>query len=276
MAQYRAALEAYNQAHDVYAAAASAYWRAIAAKRQSRNAKRARGEALSIDDYVLDQPPVYTGPPKPRNPLQAGSAAAAGLCAGGRRLSCRGGTRNSNSRRNCRKATIEFKRAYANVALAAGLTRDQVVRIYGFEATGNGSYDVEAGREYNKHGRAITTALGYNQLLATNTGRDRCRRRQPFPRRFAGQSRAIADRSTMGAGEQDRDLAPNDRVCPKRAGRLGPARNPGQHRKGPRRACAQSRPRRRSLAADAEASGFGRVRAPQGRSPHRSAPPSWK
>ena len=63
----------------------------------------------------------------------------------------------------------QFKRAYANVALAAGLTRDQVVRIYGFEATGNGSYDVEAGREYNTHARAITTALGYNQLLATNT-----------------------------------------------------------------------------------------------------------
>jgi hypothetical protein len=49
------------------------------------------------------------------------------------------------------------------------LTRDQIVRIYGFEASGNGSYDVEAGLEYNKHGRAITTALGYNQLLATNS-----------------------------------------------------------------------------------------------------------
>jgi hypothetical protein len=44
------------------------------------------------------------------------------------------------------------------------------VRIYGFEATGNGGYDVEAGLEYNKPGaRAITTALGYNQLLATNS-----------------------------------------------------------------------------------------------------------
>ena len=43
------------------------------------------------------------------------------------------------------------------------------MRIYGFEATGNGNYDVEAGLEYNKHGRAITTALGYNQLLATNS-----------------------------------------------------------------------------------------------------------
>jgi hypothetical protein len=49
------------------------------------------------------------------------------------------------------------------------LTKDQVVRVYSFEATGNGNYDVEAGLEYNKRARAITTALGYNQLLATNS-----------------------------------------------------------------------------------------------------------
>jgi hypothetical protein len=65
---------------------------------------------------------------------------------------------------------IEFKRAYAQTAAAAGLTKDQVVRIYSFEATGNGTYDLQAGLEYNKPGaRAITTALGYNQLLATNS-----------------------------------------------------------------------------------------------------------
>jgi hypothetical protein len=63
----------------------------------------------------------------------------------------------------------EFKRAYAKAASAAGLTKEQVVRIYGFEAGGNGDYDVQAGLEYNKRARAITTALGYNQLLATNT-----------------------------------------------------------------------------------------------------------
>ena len=63
----------------------------------------------------------------------------------------------------------EFKRAYARTALAAGLTREQIVRIYGFEAGGNGDYDVQAGLEYNKRARAITTALGYNQLLSTNT-----------------------------------------------------------------------------------------------------------
>jgi hypothetical protein len=63
----------------------------------------------------------------------------------------------------------EFKRAYAKVALAAGLNAEQIVRIYSFEAGGNGEYDVQAGRERDKQARAITTALGYNQLLATNS-----------------------------------------------------------------------------------------------------------
>ena len=168
MAQYHAELEAYNQFHDAYAAAASAYWREIAAKRQLRNAKRANGEALSIDDYVLTQPPVYSGPPKPRNPLKPEAppqrvyvpVVADFLSAAEREFKFAPQRPQSDD---------QFKRAYASVALAAGLTRDQVLRIYGFEATGNGSYDVEAGREYNTHARAITTALGYNQLLATNS-----------------------------------------------------------------------------------------------------------
>ena len=168
MAQYHAALEAYNQSHEAYAAAANAYWREIATKRQLRNAKRAHGEALALDDYVLAQPPVYSGPPKPRNPLKPEvppqriyvPVVADFLSAAEREFRFAPQLPQSDD---------QFKRAYADVALAAGLTPAQVVRIYGFEATGNGSYDVEAGREYNKHARAITTALGYNQLLATNT-----------------------------------------------------------------------------------------------------------
>jgi len=168
MAQYRRALEAYNEAQRIYAAVASAYWHSISEKRQLRNAKRSRGEPLLIDDYVLDQPPVYTGPPKPRNPLQPEAPpprvyvpVVADFLAAARR--------EFKFEPRLPQNDGEFKRAYAPIAAAAGLTRDQVVRIYAFEATGNGSYDVEAGLEYNKHGRAITTALGYNQLLATNS-----------------------------------------------------------------------------------------------------------
>jgi hypothetical protein len=63
----------------------------------------------------------------------------------------------------------EFKRAYARAAAAAGLTRDQAVRVYAFEATGNGKYDLVAGQEFDRNAPAITTALGYNQLLSTNS-----------------------------------------------------------------------------------------------------------
>ena len=79
------------------------------------------------------------------------------------------------------------------MALAAGLTKDQVVRIYGFEATGNGNYDVEAGLEYNKHGRAITTALGYNQLLATNSVEIVAENGSQFINALRGQAAQLPD-----------------------------------------------------------------------------------
>jgi hypothetical protein len=168
LAQYRRALEAYNEAQARYAALARSYWDSISEKRQLRNAKRARGEALAIEDYVLDQPPVYTGPPRPKNPLgpepsphRAYVPVVADFLAAA--------ADEFKFRPHLPATESEFKRVYARTALAAGLTKDQIVRIYGFEATGNGSYDVEAGLEFSKQARAITTALGYNQLLATNS-----------------------------------------------------------------------------------------------------------
>jgi len=171
MARYRRDLAAYMQAQASYTAAAEAYWSAIAEKRHLRAAKRASHEPISLDDYVLTQPPVYTGPPKPRDPSKSHEEAppapaiyvpvvADFLAAAQREFKLMPRRPQSDS---------EFKRAYAKVALAAGLTKEQIVRIYGFEAGGNGAYDVQAGLEYSKRARAITTALGYNQLLATNT-----------------------------------------------------------------------------------------------------------
>ena len=65
---------------------------------------------------------------------------------------------------------LEFKRAYARVALAAGLTREQAVRVYSFETGGNGNHDMQSGLSASRPGsRAISTAIGYNQLLTTNS-----------------------------------------------------------------------------------------------------------
>jgi hypothetical protein len=167
MAQYRRALEEYTKARQIYAAVSAAYWNSIAEKRRMRNAKRASNEPILIEDYVLDQPPAYTGPPKPRNPLKPQAPPRIYVPVVADFLAA--AQREFNFRPSLPQSDGEFKRVYAKAALAAGLTKDQIVRIYGFEATGNGSYDVEAGLEYNKRARAITTALGYNQLLATNS-----------------------------------------------------------------------------------------------------------
>ena len=169
MAQYRRALAEYQAARTAYAAAADAYWSSIAQQRRQRNAKRANHEQLSIDDYVLTQPPVYAGPPKPRDPSKPTEqvppppyvpVVSDFLADARQEFEFAPRTPQSES---------EFKRAYAKVALAAGLNTEQIVRIYSFEAGGNGEYDVQAGRERDKQARAITTALGYNQLLATNS-----------------------------------------------------------------------------------------------------------
>ena len=187
MAQYRRALEEYNRAWQSYTAASSAYWNQISEKRQLRNAKRARGEPISMSDYVLAQPPVYTGPPKPQHPFKPEVPppriyvpVVADFVIAARQ--------EFKFIPRFPQSETEFKRGYAKVALAAGLAREQIVRIYGFEATGNGAYDIEAGLEYNKHGRAITTALGYNQLLATNSVEILAEKGDEFIKRVASKS----------------------------------------------------------------------------------------
>ena len=53
---------------------------------------------------------------------------------------------------------------------AAGLTREQAVRVYSFETGGNGNHDMQSGLSASRPGsRAISTAIGYNQLLTTNS-----------------------------------------------------------------------------------------------------------
>jgi hypothetical protein len=170
MAEYRRALDAYNKVHDAYVASASAYWSAIADKRKTRFAKRARNEPLVIDDYVLTQPPAYTGPPKPVDPSAPKEETPPPPTVPVVADFLNAAMQEYKFAPRRPRSEIEFKRAYARVAAAAGLTREQAVRIYGFEASGNGGYDVQAGLEYNRpSARAITTALGYNQLLTTNS-----------------------------------------------------------------------------------------------------------
>jgi hypothetical protein len=171
IAQYKKKLLEYLAIRRAFDDEAEAYWNSITEKRRARNAKRRSNETIAVSDYVLTQPPVYSGPPMPIDPSGAPPppspprepiAVAADFL--------------KNAQEQFQFAPrkpaseIDYKRAYAKVASGFGLTKDLAVRVYGFESGGNGKYDVQAGLEgSNPNARAISTALGYNQLLTTNT-----------------------------------------------------------------------------------------------------------
>src|SRR5215470_12269324 len=179
-AEYRRKLAAYMQARQKFDDEAGAYWSAIAQKRRLRNAKRRDHQDIVLDDYVLTQPPLYAGPPRPPLPYPPSQAregregAAAPETPPRKYIPVVADFLKSAHEYfgfipQRPRSEIEFKRAYAKLALAAGLTREQIVRIYVFETGGNGTYDAQAGLEYSPHARAISPALGYNQLLNTNS-----------------------------------------------------------------------------------------------------------
>jgi hypothetical protein len=171
IADYRRKLADYQEARAAFEQEAGAYWGAISEKRRGRNAKRRDHQPIDLDDYVLTHPPLYAGPKRPVNPApeaepehpprqhKAIPVAADLLQAAAEQYQFRPQRPASE---------MEFKRAYARVASAAGLTREQAVRVYAFETGGTGNYDVQSGIEHGGT-RAISTAMGYNQLLTTNS-----------------------------------------------------------------------------------------------------------
>lgn len=171
-ANYLRKLAEYEEARQQFEAIAQPYWSSIAEKRKDRVAKRRAGEPISLPDYVLDQPPVYQGPQRPVDPFPEAQQTPAPqqkpipvVADFVRNAAAEYGFVPERP-----KTEIDFKRAYARFAASAGITKQQAVRIYGFESGGNGKYDVQAGLEYDIPGaHAISTALGYNQLLNTNS-----------------------------------------------------------------------------------------------------------
>jgi hypothetical protein len=171
IAEYRRKLAEYQEIHGAFEQEAGAYWQAISDKRRGRNAKRRDHQPVDADDYVLTQPPVYVGPKRPVNPqpepeperkprAHKAIPVVADLLQAAQQQFQFTPQRPSSE--------LEFKRAYARVALAMGLTREQAVRVYSFETGGTGNYDVQSGIEHGGT-RAISTAIGYNQLLTTNS-----------------------------------------------------------------------------------------------------------
>jgi hypothetical protein len=171
IAEYRSKFREYQEARAAFEQEAGAYWTSISDKRRIRNAKRRDHQTIALDDYVLTQPPVYTGPKRPVNPSPepeperpAREHKAIPVVAD----LLRAAAEQFRFAPQRPSSEIEFKRAYAQVAAAAGLTREQAVRVYSFETGGTGNYDVQSGIEHGGK-RAISTAMGYNQLLTTNS-----------------------------------------------------------------------------------------------------------
>ncbi len=173
-AEYHAKYLAYRQQRDAYEAKAGAYWDVVEDKRAERREKRADGQPIELADYVLDQPPVYTGPRAPVPPPSPKKLAKRKEVKKEPLPVVADFLRNAKMRfqftPKAPASEKDYKLAYARAALAAGIAKEQAVRIYGFEAGGNGSYDVQAGLESKRPGaKPISTALGYNQLLVANT-----------------------------------------------------------------------------------------------------------
>jgi hypothetical protein len=165
------AVEAYIRARTAYEQEAEAYWQSTIDKRRLRFAKRRSGTAIVLDDYVLNQPPVYSGPPRPSDyvpPQRDPQKPPVPIPTIPEFL--KAAAEQFNFAPDRPKTEGDFKLAYAKVAAAAGLTREQAVRIYAFETGGNGGYDSQAGLiSTRKDARPISPAIGYNQLLSTNT-----------------------------------------------------------------------------------------------------------
>jgi hypothetical protein len=174
IAEYRRKLGEYQQARAAFEAEAGVYWDSIIQKRRGRNVKRREAQPMGLDDYVLTQPPVYAGPKRPVNPEPSPPEpeptrrerkyipVVADIL--------KAATEHFQFAPQRPTSELEFKRAYARAASAAGLTADQAVRVYSFETGGNGNHDMQSGLSALRPGsRAISTAIGYNQLLTTNS-----------------------------------------------------------------------------------------------------------
>jgi hypothetical protein len=165
-ANERAGMEEYLRARRTFDERAAEYWRMVGEKRRVRNEKRRKNEAVWLEDYVLDQPPVYSGPPRPPGPPTPGEPRRPEMPVVADFLRHAAKEFGFVPRRAANEQ--EFMRAYARAALDAGLTREQAVGVYAFETAGIGAHDTQAGLLAGGK-RAISPALGYNQLLSTNT-----------------------------------------------------------------------------------------------------------
>jgi hypothetical protein len=190
--EWRQARQDYNDRLDTY-------WDAVERKRDVRRKKRAAKTPYASSDYVMSFPPVYKGPEL--SPALARKYRA-----------FTEGQEKENPSPSRELPTVddylyaakrvynfvpervsekEFKRRYAEEALALGLSKEQVVRVYALETGGIGTYDMQAGiHPTKKTGRAISSALGYAQLLDANSVNELSKNGKTFINRLNAKLRS--------------------------------------------------------------------------------------
>jgi hypothetical protein len=189
----RAVLLAYYRARAEFDARYRDYWRRIVSKRDARRAKRMLGLSYTADDYIAAYPPKYTGPELPADIARL--IAPATPPAASRPLAtiadCLAQANALFAFAPAPTTELEFKRSYAREALLAGLSKDQVVRIYALETGGQGTYDMQAGiNPITKQGHPISSALGYAQLLHANSTSEFVKHGEGFIKRLGTMAAA--------------------------------------------------------------------------------------
>src|SRR5882672_9809205 len=125
--EYRRKLKEYQEARAAFEEQAGPYWASISEKRRGRNAKRRERQPITLDDYVLTHPPLYTGPKRPVDPAPEPSErperkpipVVADLV--------KAAAEEFQFAPQRPATEVEFKRTYARYALASGLTPEQAV-----------------------------------------------------------------------------------------------------------------------------------------------------
>lgn len=165
-ADWRSQRTAFERVHE-------AYWAAISSRRAERRRKIGAGDRVTAAEFVMQMPPKYAGPALRADIAKIQAELAPPPAPGDEITTLPEMLAAAKQHYNFTPSVVserEFKRRYAVEALAVGLSKDDVTRIYAFETGGRGTFDMQAGiNPETKAGKAISTAMGYAQLLAANS-----------------------------------------------------------------------------------------------------------
>lgn len=171
----RDAYLAYLRFRSVFDQRVAVYWARTEELRERRRQKHRARQAMALDDYVGVNPPVYQGPTLAPDIRKIVETVRARSPEPPKTPLANVADFLSNAKTHydfvpARIPEIEFKRRYAAEALALGLSKDQIVRVYALETGGQGTADMQSGvNPITRTGTPISSALGYAQLLNANS-----------------------------------------------------------------------------------------------------------